>query len=1269
MPLTCAICDWSFDEDPANTKKWQRHVSTAHSTEPLNMLTQNLPNTWKHQVRCACCRHIFSDHAAALKGHAKACTNQFAMKSNRYNTYKELFPDTEYVSSWINDTIRSPHELAQIQADRNSNPFDSLSETSDLENCQDASAPDSTIRQQPASTECDSPDNSNMETDETNSPDTSPTATRFSERIAIANSKPVYREYDDDEEEEDEEEEEEDEPGSPFRNRNRNRNQNRIPNLTVTTPDLCNERRANNMTGNKTNGTRNKSRRTRFLTLDQNVTRSTQPLADLSYRNAPTAQQTELLTGLITDFSDGAFTTPSGHIKDFQAINDKLLLSTTHTLDACTRELSVAAWLLLPGLYTRLQRKRVPKLNELMRGWTNHETPHLQIIQHAQKTQLRFPSRANTNTTSKLTSERATELIKAGRIGALMRALEQEQGPGVIRKSSAEMSDLATPLHPPATETDDDFTDITAPDIAPITFNIHELAQCITKVPEVSAPGASGWTNALLKKLYGKEAYSISNKPATASTVNPSNDPLANAGNSNPEKGIALLHRFYCMFLNKELNQRTYDRLLMSRLILIPKPNGGTRPIAIGDTTLRLMLRVINAKVARDVGKKLEPLQVAVGTPGGCEIIAALVQFTLEQGRDSADTDTHRSTCTIDLPNAFNGVNRRSIANGLKEYCPELLDLFTITYGNRSELRAHTADGRGHLIGHSEKGCRQGDPLSMLYFAVAIHPALIKIQETLDTAHAHANLDYKPRVVAYADDIAINGNSQITLDNFATIDTHLTEATGLSSNIRKSALLGQGVKELTLPSSLEPIALNEDGGTIVGIPVGTAAIRESLAQEIIDSHAKSIKLVVQNKVTGEQAKFSLLKFCANTKVDYICRNVNPHIIHKHVEAFDAQMDDGLSSITDEVLDTTAKSLRGLPIKLAGLGLRRHAGMQSFNDYNSRTLLVSDFARPHLPELADALDAVGSLPLSPLPEHADLTVAAINKLHLQEVCARVIDGSEHGARLNAHIRSGCLDEDNELYSTSGLFTNYMGGSDQRKTMHDDTFVTALRNRLCMPICNLDLNCTNTDIHAARNQPAHVNIRTSFMHTVLCQPAKGVSQSLKRRHDFVRDALKDLIRDTAFSGLAAPPKEALGMEVKVGTQQNGNDIVADLVWHDGLNTARSHRHIFDVTIVEACGKDGNGQDNGQAAALAAAKKLARYAEVGEAEHTTFIPFAMESAGHIGHHATTFLSQLAARAPGNATRIAQFLSFTSFVITKYTADASVAGRRSAVMLSPVL
>ena len=56
-------------------------------------------------------------------------------------------------------------------------------------------------------------------------------------------------------------------------------------------------------------------------------------------------------------------------------------------------------------------------------------------------------------------------------------------------------------------------------------------------------------------------------------------------------------------------------------------------------------------------------------------------------------------------------------------------------------------------------------------------------------------------------------------------------------------------------------------------------------------------------------------------------------------------------------------------------------------------------------IAVALDAIRALPLTPNPEHADLSVAAINQIHFKEVCAQVIDDTEQGARINAHIRSG------------------------------------------------------------------------------------------------------------------------------------------------------------------------------------------------------------------------------------------------------------------------
>jgi len=181
------------------------------------------------------------------------------------------------------------------------------------------------------------------------------------------------------------------------------------------------------------------------------------------------------------------------------------------------------------------------------------------------------------------------------------------------------------------------------------------------------------------------------------------------------------------------------------------------------------------------------------------------------------------------------------------------------------------------------------------------------------------------------------------------------------------------------------------------------------------------------------------------------------------------------------------------------------------------------------------------------------------------------------------------------------------------MKPEILTNALRTRLCLPVCNEHLACPNANIHAERHQDESVDLHTTFMHTVLYQPAAGVSGAIKRRHDYVRDALKDLIRDTGFAYTASPPRDALNIERKVG-ENGANEIAADILWIDARGTARQRRYVIDVTIVEACGR-------------------------------------------------AFLMLLAERDPSNPSRIAQFLTFISYVIAKHTATASEAGRMSAV------
>ncbi len=61
-------------------------------------------------------------------------------------------------------------------------------------------------------------------------------------------------------------------------------------------------------------------------------------------------------------------------------------------------------------------------------------------------------------------------------------------------------------------------------------------------------------------------------------------------------------------------------------------------------------------------------------------------------------------------------MSRAAILRGLYQYCPQLVRWFIITYGEDTQL-FHSIHGH---VGRVCTGVKQGDPLSTLFFAVAI---------------------------------------------------------------------------------------------------------------------------------------------------------------------------------------------------------------------------------------------------------------------------------------------------------------------------------------------------------------------------------------------------------------------------------------------------------------------------------------------------------------------------------------------------------------------
>ena len=140
------------------------------------------------------------------------------------------------------------------------------------------------------------------------------------------------------------------------------------------------------------------------------------------------------------------------------------------------------------------------------------------------------------------------------------------------------------------------------------------------------------------------------------------------------------------------------------------KPNGGLRPIAVGDT-LRRVAGKRNASITSSKFKSFfAPLQVGFGTRGRCSANKNDVLLKLDSSK------------------AFNTVRRDYVAEHLAEEMPELFPFYRLWYEQGSFLSL----GEGFIV--SEEGFQQGDPLAVFLFCLSIHSFLVRLKARLKIA-------------------------------------------------------------------------------------------------------------------------------------------------------------------------------------------------------------------------------------------------------------------------------------------------------------------------------------------------------------------------------------------------------------------------------------------------------------------------------------------------------------------------------------------------------
>ena len=206
-----------------------------------------------------------------------------------------------------------------------------------------------------------------------------------------------------------------------------------------------------------------------------------------------------------------------------------------------------------------------------------------------------------------------------------------------------------------------------------------------------------------------------------------------------------LKHHTYLCFLSGDVIYIPHCHLLLvSRLIALEKPQGGVRPIAIGEAFLRLS-SICALSTAQNAADLLAPLQIGVGISGlgGAEIPGHSLRL------DFCNPDI--VTVQVDLQNTFNLANRDDMVHAVADKMPSLLPYVLMAYQQRSPLVIQRADGT-HEVLWSEAGVRQGDPMGLLLFALMYQPTLHAahheppcMQRTRSSPHAMMTHTYRDR--------------------------------------------------------------------------------------------------------------------------------------------------------------------------------------------------------------------------------------------------------------------------------------------------------------------------------------------------------------------------------------------------------------------------------------------------------------------------------------------------------------------------------------------
>ncbi|MCP3678747.1 MAG: hypothetical protein GY721_14580, partial [Deltaproteobacteria bacterium] len=333
---------------------------------------------------------------------------------------------------------------------------------------------------------------------------------------------------------------------------------------------------------------------------------------------------------------------------------------------------------------------------------------------------------------------RAAALVAQGNISRAARSLMQKE-PMPWNEASR---DRLKALHPTGSDPNTFPRPPPQTAIPILVIDPDWTRKIIRKAASGASPGPSGWTEELLLPI------------------------------TQTREGLHLMGALLRDICNGVVEGDAREMLTAAKLIEIQ--NGDkTRPITMQETFVKIAALYALKLVEDKFPKIFEPIQFGIGTKGGPEKAAHVIQGHLEMGGSDA------VNIKTDFTNAFNSVERKEVFRTLYN-TPGLETMYKMcgwAYGAPTWSMV-VVNGEVKYSLESTQGVKQGDPLAAFLFALTVHPGYEKIVRNMAGV----------RAVAVLDDLNLVGKARQALEAFEEIQPAVRHMS-LSLKTQKCSLL------------------------------------------------------------------------------------------------------------------------------------------------------------------------------------------------------------------------------------------------------------------------------------------------------------------------------------------------------------------------------------------------------------------------------------------------------------------------------------------------